>query len=426
MKYCIALLLAFSPLCVLSQSNYQKGSITDNNSQNITGYINFHDWSTEPDYIEFKNSLDNKEPQRFYPTTIKSFTIDGAEKYNSCLVKISLNNTQYSKLSSSRDTSTKMGTVFLELIAAGDHVSMYSYTDAIKTRYYIQENNALPIELNYQEYYNETGTKVQTDKQYQMQLNNLAEKYDVANTRLVSKLEKTDYTSSDIASVVNDINGSSANMVKNNNGKRGKHGSLHLRPFIGASLNMYNANFNDGNNFKNSSAKGAAPQFYMGIDFISNAHIQNFIFRVEVAYNSISPEFVGMNYTTASGDFAEHYSYKQSNLSVGPQFIYNIYNKDAFKVFIGAGLAFNFSSYSNSKMGNVGVITSTDTPYKLESVKGYLPLQVGVVLNKGIEVFAGYTTSSVGNIRASIYDNNKVHIKNDDYRLGVRYLFGKN
>jgi hypothetical protein len=83
--------------------------------------------------------------------------------------------------------------VFLELIATGDHISLYSYTDAIKTRYFVKENQLQPFELIYQEYYDETGTNVLTSKQYQQQLGNLAEKYANGKTAIVNNIVKTDY-----------------------------------------------------------------------------------------------------------------------------------------------------------------------------------------------------------------------------------------
>jgi hypothetical protein len=410
MKYPVILCLLLAPFFALAQSNYHKGSITDNQNQTVSGYINYREWDESPKYVEFKNSLDDNKTQSFYPSAIKSFVVDEADTYYSYTGKISQNRTRLPDLPTDRDTTTKTRTVFLKLITTGDKLTLYEYTDSIKTRYFIQEKNSQPVELLYQQYYNESKTETHTVNTYAGQLSSLIVKYNDADVKLLAKTERLTY-SADLEDIVNDINGVKA-VVK-------KRTKSNVRFFVGAGATTTTASFdvsNDPTQFNKST--GYSPKISAGIDIFSNPDIQSFIFRAEVYANYNSAQFLGNTY----GGSTETYSFKQYIVGIAPQFIYNIYNKDAFKVYIDAGVMFSYSSNTAldfSIQGGGYPVQTVDV--SLIKLWYAFPIQVGVVLNKRLELFASGTVGTVG---GAIFTNDAYfNIKGQIYSAGVHYLF---
>jgi hypothetical protein len=157
----------------------------------------------------------------------------------------------------------------------------------------------------------------------------------------------------------------------------------------------------------------------VGMDFFSNPRVQKFKMRLELSYSSISPVLTGIQYTNTNGAFAKTYSFTQNTISIAPQWIWNVYNAEDFKFYLSAGITFNFSSYPKNNLGFVGVINTTDPPYKLASSWSSIPLQAGVVIKKHIEIFASYSTS------ATLYSSEQSVLNTKATNVGLRYLFGK-
>ena len=121
------------------------------------------------------------------------------------------------------------------------------------------------------------------------------------------------------------------------------------------------------------------------MDLFANPQIQQSIFRIEFSASFLNgniylPNTVGIfnNYML---------NYHQSSITIIPQFIFNFFNKDKFKVYIDAGFAFNRSLYSNDKSDDLN-----NLPLTRDAVWGYFPFQLGTVLNKIFEF--SYTYSS--------------------------------
>jgi hypothetical protein len=416
MRYFLLLFVLAMPFCALSQANYRKGSITDNNAQTISGYINYGEWDLNPKYVEFKTNKDDKVVQKIYPSTIKSFVIDGQDQYYTYAGPISLNRVNYPNLAYTIDTTTKTADVFFKLIATGEHLSLYAYSDSLKIRYFIQEKQAQPFELSYQNYFDASGTNMLTSKRYLSQLSFLANKYAKGNSALINKIEKAGYNSDDITAVVNTINGSPVN------NKLAKHHSIHTSYFIGAAFNTTHTAF-EGNTDLTTGGKStaSAPKFDLGIDFFTNPSIQRFIFRVDLSYYHINPTLTGIVYSSTSGQFTDAYSFDQSVIVLTPQVIFNIYNTDAFKFFVGAGMGFNFTSNKNVTYRYVGVFNKDiSTSYALLEQWSSFPLQAGVVLNKRVELFASYTVGL-----SYLTGAGDIVLYTDAYTAGIHYLFGK-
>jgi hypothetical protein len=167
MKYFFfAIVLLLSPVYVTAQSNYHKGAVVTKNGQTLTGYINYREWEENPKLIEFKNSTDDKTAQSLYPAGVKTFVIDGFEKYYTYTGSISLNKTRFPDLAEGHDTSSLYGSFFFKMVTSGERLTLYTFTDSLKTRCFIQEQNEQPFELIYHEYYVNSKDSIHTDTRY--------------------------------------------------------------------------------------------------------------------------------------------------------------------------------------------------------------------------------------------------------------------
>jgi hypothetical protein len=411
MKYLIAAILIASSFTVFSQSNYQKATIVTNNNETVAGYINSREWKENPQYIEFKNEQTDKTARKIYPSAIKSFSIDGFDKYYAYLVKISLNHVVLSDLVIGADSSSKTGIVFLKQVSVGRDVNLYTYTDSLKTRYFVQERQATPYELLFQQFYDNTKTSVLKENTYISQLTNLVHTYAPTNLKLANSVTRADYYG-DIENIINDINGGVV-AVKNK--------TSYTRYFVGASLNIAQTAIDGRTDFNNNPVTTTTPRVSAGIDIFGNPRVQKIVLRAELAYSYINPQFIGHIYINASQQSDEYYNFTQSNFTFTPQIIWNVYNKPALKFYVLAGLGFNYSTYSNEHFTIRGTLGAGDyAAFPLEQFWANFPVQIGTVINKKVELFASYTyTSSY----TKAYDG--FSMNSNLYNIGIHYLFAR-
>lgn len=108
--------LIFSILIILikpafSQSNYISGSIIDLNGDTIPGFIDFKNWSVNPDRIKFKENPEEKA-KVYTPLHIQEFLVQGAH-FTSAIVDIELSIMNESRLMDDNALHFKKDTVFL-------------------------------------------------------------------------------------------------------------------------------------------------------------------------------------------------------------------------------------------------------------------------------------------------------------------------
>ncbi|MNH39923.1 hypothetical protein D3C79_1011600 [compost metagenome] len=100
-----------------------------------------------------------------------------------------------------------------------------------------------------------------------------------------------------------------------------------------------------------------------------------------------------------------------------------MYNADHFKVFVGIGGGVNFMLNRNDEYVALNTVSGESdvlkNPLKMEAVNYSFQGIVGVVLNKKIEISAGY------NPYMPISNYGVFNVNVERMRLGVNYLFGK-
>jgi len=413
--YLFAFFLSVS-LSSFAQSNYKPGYVVDLKNDTLKGFIDYQEWEINPKEFTFKSNLNQSEPQTFSIDDANAFGITGAEYFQKFTFSKTTASTNLNKISVKLDTTRIQDTAFLKIIIKGKNVSLYSFTDKIKTRFYVLNSKDIqPVELGYYLYYlKEDNNAYQTLYMFRSQLQDLADNYNVKSEKLTPKIERAKYQEDDIKEIVGAINGglSSQNFEPSNvSGFRAlMGGAARFNQLVTGGGNVF---FPDG-----TSANAVSPVVSVGIDYFINKHTQKVIFRVETeltsAHLTIPPTAVNGGGTTASLDF------KQFNISLVPQLIYNVYSTDKLKVFINGGVGFNFSAYSKYNyllnFNNVSSVANLNFP-GFNKYYDDFRVKAGFVISNKIEIYASHSFS------APLTSSAAYSASISFYQGGINYLF---
>ncbi|SHF78056.1 outer membrane beta-barrel protein [Pedobacter caeni] len=407
-QFLVGLFLAI-PMMSIAQSNFHKGYLITNANDTLKGYIDYKEGSSNSDSFIFKSDLSAK-PQSYNLTNCAAYGIDGLVAYQRFLVNISLGSEDLGKLSDVIDRSSRRDTVFLEVLQVGPKVSLYIYRDRIKKRYYILDrDDQEPSELLRHLYNNPNnpGSAI-TNVEYARQLIPVLKKYDQWTETSEYKLRGLGYNSAELLKIVARIN----------NQQVEKSGTPKLRFFVGAGINLSDTRFKGKNKLASKTATSKTsvdPMISGGVDFFANPSIRRLLFRIELTLASGKSE-------VTSEDAGS--SFDLIALTINPQIIYNFYNAENFKFFMGAGPEMTYSKYSNQKayllVRNV-IPEGRREEVKLDLRSFYATFQAtaGVVLNKRLELSIGYSLPS------SLTNYAYYGLERTKFRAGINYLFGK-
>jgi len=420
MKLLYTVLLVALSSAVFAQSNYHEGYVLKNSGDTLKGFINYREWAQCPLSIDFKINKDDKQALKFNPHTIKEFQINGMGTYFTYKGVISMDRTKFPDLPLTLDTNKKQDTIFLKQVSKGQYLTVFYHEDAVKTRFFIAETGALPVELKYAQYYI-TNDQVHINDEYKKQLAFYAGKYAPGNSILSQKIENCAFNESDIEKIISLINGNTS-VTKT---------KAIFRFFVGGGLNKTTTHLQDDEERiavqvteftitntvinRQSISKYSttpAPRLNLGVDLFTNPDVQKLVFRAELSLSYANPRFdYTVYYQPDDSNITATTSFSQYSATLTPQLIFNFYNSTSFKAYVDLGLGLNFSVYNNTKIYNA---TKSD----LKSYWTNLPVQLGIVLNKNIELSVSYTGYVDYTSFAEGYG-----IRSQTMGFGVRYLF---
>lgn len=395
---CIVLLLAL-PAAVIAQSNYHQGYVLKNNGDTLKGYVDYREWERSPKSIEFKLSKTDKDPMEFTPQSIREFRITGMEYYISYTGIVSMDKTEFPDIPVGLDTSKMLKSIFLKQVTSGKHLTLYHQKDDTKSRFFIAATNGPIIELKYYQYYSD-GSNVTESPRFKGQLSYYINQFDANDKSLINFTARTQFVENDLQEIVDKINGDGA--IANN-----KPHSKESRFFAGVGVNYTQALYDDF--YSHLSAATVFPKLNAGVDVFINPNVQQLVLRLELTLSYINPKF--------ALPYGEIYSFNQYTVGITPQIVFNVYNKDALKIYVDGGLSFNFSAYSNNYL-SYGVATPLlRSPYKLEPYWANFPMQAGIVLNKKLEFALTYS----GAAAYTKYEG--LSVASRSVGAGFKYLF---
>jgi len=392
------------PFFSSAQSNYKPGYVVDLKGDTLKGNIDYREWDKNPGQISFKN--DAGAVAVYTPQNAKAFAVNGLEYYEAGAVRVSLDPADATMAGAVLDTSYRADTVFLRTLTKGRYFTLYSYSDHIKTRFYVREpGDAQPQELVYHVYNGESGVK--HVNRYQGQLLYIAQKNNLGNTRLQNTLSLLQYTDNDMLKAAAAINGSDPSQLKSGN----KIGS---RFFAGAGVNYNGMSFSGDVEFPGNYS--VFPKVSAGIDIFTNKNVQSLYIRVEIGVTKDQHD-------SKNSYQRSELKMEQYTVSVAPQIYYNIYNGQKLKVFAGGGLSLNFSTYPTRYYITLGGIDVT--PIRQNNFPDYYKfwesvlLKAGITINNRIEIYAGYVPPTTITNNYLAFDGRVT-----SYQAGVNFLFG--
>jgi hypothetical protein len=414
MKYLyLSAFLLFFTSSVLAQSNFKPGYIVTGKNDTVKGFVDYKGWENNPKEFAFKTDLNQRNVKNYTVDDVAAFGITGIEHYRKFIFLKSMGSTNIDKLQIGIDTSRVLDTAFLKVIAKGKNVALLSFTDKIKTRFYIIDSkNPQLQELDYYVYYfKESEISYHTQNNYKSQLRDVANENNFISPKLTRAITYSQYKEKDIKEVITLINGNPAADAEMSD-------EPSVRYFVGAAARFSRLEAGGGFLPDGTKASQTQPVFSVGVDFSLNKNTQRFIFRAEAGFNaahySSPPEATDGNGTTGSLDF------KQNTLSFMPQIIYNFYSKEKFKAFINGGISLNFSSYNKYYyLQNYNGISESKT-YGFPDLAKYSNVffvKAGVAINNKIAIYAakGFTSP--------LSSGDGFYVNTSYYDIGLNYLF---
>jgi len=397
MKIKFLFIVLLLPVFVFAQSNYKPGYVVNLKGDTLKGFINYKEWNQNPSAINFKTAVADKVSKKLTTDDIKFFNIDGFESYQKFTGAISTDYTDAAHLSYGRDTTFKVTSVFLKIIADGKNVMLLAYVDDIRSHYYIEEAPLYaPKELVYHIHIDNNAqigaVKTVVDNDYITQLYFLAQKYNMLTTDLQLDMEHMSYNGDDIIKIVNKINGVTEASATRNNGTNSK-----IKLFAGVGVSVTNS-VPEAVAFKSLGATNytsVLPFVTAGFNLPLNANIERLILRCELTIG-------GIHYYTSYNNKAYPYLpvvYKYSSIesALTPQILYNFFNTDDLKFFGSLGFSFSYYKYSNASYAQKNgdsVPFSSANPYEFVSFNIPIVFKAGIRLHKKLEIYTSYISTS--------------------------------
>jgi hypothetical protein len=400
MKHLNKLLLAAAllPSFAFAQSNYKPGYVVTAKGDTLRGEINQKEWYGNPRSIDFKGSTGIKT---YTADDINFFEILNSSAYQRYAGSISTDETNPARLSHGVDSGKKQDVVFLRLEQKGPNVILYSYTDAIKTRYFLTElstNNT--AELVYRSYFlPDQGVKTRDENIFIPKLYELAQKYNPESEDLKGEILKASYNGGDLKEISQKIN-------KMTSDKKTYSSSATIKFFVGVGLST-----------TTSKPEDKFP-LYAGPDYRTIAPSKTTIFPMISAGINIYPN-PNVNKLVIRGELQKpsDYSFNQYVVIFNPQVLYNLYNTVNFKFYIDGGVAFNVAKNTGNGYINVNSNESFSHYLQLNTTWFSFPFKLGIVLNNKIDIAVAYTTP------ADITNSKQYSISQSSVKAGINYLF---
>lgn len=132
-----------------SQLNYQPGLVVKNDGDTLRGYIDYRNWASNPDEINFKMNMAD-HPLSFKPNDLLEFRVMD-QIYVSGIVQTEISPVKTDKLDHDPQLKIKIDTTFLQTLFKGDK-SLYFYKNANqKENFYIRKGKDFEL-LRYKRY----------------------------------------------------------------------------------------------------------------------------------------------------------------------------------------------------------------------------------------------------------------------------------
>lgn len=409
--------LLLLPIFSYAQSNYKPGYIVTSKGDTLKGFIDLKEWENNPSNVYFKSETDVKN---YTAKEIKAFGSTNVT-YDQYIGPISTDETNISRLSTGRDTGYKQDATFLKVIQKGPNVTLYSYVDNLKPRYFIAESqNNQPYELIYRIYHTpDRGVETHSENVFVSQLYGLAQKYNPTSDELKLSIEKAQYNGPELKKIAEKINKMSADTRNYGTGSA-------IEFFAGAGVSINSLKLTGTFPFYNAPNKTSVwPTLSVGANIYPNANVRQFAFRVEFLFTKNAYKSIVDVYYNQPEKPKSNYQFDQYIAVLYPQILYNIYNTSELKFYLDMGLAFNLSKNTGNDFHNNFTGESASNYLSLNTYWITYPVKAGFVINKKFDISISYAfkTSITDNANNEAKNINNYSINLTSLRAGINYNF---
>jgi hypothetical protein len=251
---------------------------------------------------------------------------------------------------------------------------------------------------------------------YQKQLFALALKYKLLDDKLTNMIESADYEKGDLLKIVSQMN----HVTKADYEKKYSDKSL-VRLYISGGAATVTTSTTAGSDYSltgGTASTSVLPFFAVGADMVPDPN-GSAEFKIDISVNPA--RFNNVYKLIVSPYGTERASYNQLSFYLAPQAMYNIYNGQSFKFYLGAGLMISYNTYSNPYFGaaNGGTSGVVDEPYFFNDFGDGFLLKTGVKIGRNIELFFTYYGSTAAT-RQGYFS-----LDSQPKEFGLSYIFGK-
>lgn len=419
------IVILFLPISLYSQSNFFEGYVVTHTGDTLKGVVLGKEGLSNPKSVKFK-AEQLSAAKEYTLEDIKAFGLYNKEHFERYFVRISMGGVLLKDLSEGLDTTYKEQYAFLKMLYSGPKVSLLSYTDHIKTRYYFKEQNGEKAEELLYYVFRHPGitNKLTSHQVFREQLSGLLEKFNTGVEKSIS-LSRVDYNSDEIIRIISLINGGQEKLAHGETNLVKKE-KFRFYVSIGAisSNAIYASKVSDNMeplvSDKGSSSTSVSPLISMGIDFFINPAYRRTIIRTELSLFTTKSERTLHDPDENYPSYYLNHKFKQFNSLSSIKILYNLINKEKYKVYIGGGLGAQYSFTSENDLVRRPSYTIEpffDRPPAIENFSYAFLFNAGVVLSKRMEVFVGY---SITNNNTNYSDN---IIKLQRCQTGLSYYF---
>lgn len=397
-----------------SQTNYKAANLITLKGDTIQGFVDYREWNINPENINFKKSLTVKDQQKITPADVLAIIIPGSESYQTYVGPVTTNDISGNYMSNVRDTSFRIDNIFLKVLQKGKNVTLYSYEDRIKKRYFISEGVEPPKELTYRIYSTSEGQQTTTvyESTYKKQLSSVAGKHDLLEPALNVQIQRSDYDYANILAVVSKINGMKIAKEDNQN--------TSANYFYGG-LGVNATHFTTGGEYKKAGGKpytSIMPRITAGVNLFANSNTQKIAFRIEFSIGADKYESNYTNKVSPYNDIVFHFT--QISYALSPQIVYNVYNQSKLKLYMAVGFQTSYAQYVNKAFKEKDGSDYTDLlapRFVFNNLFNSAVFKIGATINKKIDIYADYLT--VNEVNKDSY----FLISSSGFQAGINYSF---
>jgi hypothetical protein len=366
---------------------YLPGYVVNNAGDTISGFLEIKEKTNNPSTVTFKKFEQSNDLITYKVKDLRGFSYRDRSSYERSYVSMTMDEVDL-RLADDRRVEIKFDSVFLKLIQRGNRVTMYSYEDDVKKRFYIrQPRHDKPLELGFRVV--KDGPNYTYKRSYRETLVSIAESGGMVTKPFVAKINRTDYNESSLLAIISEING-----IVVEKKKAGEIQGKGLR--VGAGAYLPSIIFSNENQYAENATGSVVPGVWLmaAYDFPKNGGVGKLIFRGELVVSSAKFEIKSYDDRFISNDVRIEHTFTKTNIGLGGSVIYNIVNKEDLKVFASLGLRANYALYDYTfdvyRTGDSGTSVMSSDAGKPRTFWSSIPFKAGVLVKRRIEVGVVY------------------------------------